>query len=273
MAKGRITIENEEKVPFITANIAKASEENYRIKTFETDAKIDGKPGQFVMVWVPGVGERPFSLLNCNPVSLTIANVGPVSNEIHSLTPGDKLTFRGPLGNGFGLETGKKAKKILLVGGGYGVVPLYWLASEAKNKKIAVTMIIGARTEKDIIFAERFRQSGAKVVVATDDGTLGFKGNAVEAAKNEGIGKFDCIYSCGPEKMMYFLALACKEAKVPCQLSLERYMKCGLGVCGSCDLDGISVCRDGPVFEGEKALSFSEFGKMKRDASGKIESM
>ncbi|MFA6531229.1 MAG: dihydroorotate dehydrogenase electron transfer subunit [Candidatus Micrarchaeia archaeon] len=269
MAKTNITIENEGKVPFITAKITKVSEENYRIKTFETDAKIDGKPGQFVMVWVPGVGERPFSLLNANPVSLTIANVGRVSDAIHKLKVGDKLTFRGPLGNGFELETGKKAKKILLVGGGYGVVPLYWLASEAKNKKISVTMVVGARNEKDIIFTEKFKRAGANVVVATDDGTLGFKGNAVEAAKKEGMEKFDCVCSCGPEKMMYYLALACKEAKVPCQLSLERHMKCGLGICGSCDLNGFSVCRDGPVFEGEKALSFSEFGKSKRDATGK----
>jgi len=264
---------------YVHARIKKIEEENYRVKTFVLDAKIDTKPaaapGQFIMVWIPGIGERPFSLLSGKPVSISVANVGNVSEALHKLKQGETISFRGPYGNGFefaGCKT--RDSKLLLVAGGYGVVPLYFLAKEAKAKKLKITVIIGARNKKDIIFEERFRKLGADVIVATDDGSAGFRGNAVDAAKKQGrdgLKNFDCVYSCGPEKMMYFLAIACRDAEVPCQLSLERYMKCGLGICGSCDLNGMIVCRDGPVFEGEKALSFSEFGKTKRNGAGKTE--
>ncbi len=251
---------------FQTTKIAKISEENYRIKTFELDAKINAKPGQFIMVWVPGVGERPFSLLSSNPITLTIAKVGPVSEAIHKLKTGDKLTFRGPVGNGFDF---KKYKKLLLVGGGYGVVPLYFLAKNAIAENKSVTVIIAARNEKDIVLEKNFSALGAKVIISTDDGSKGFKGNAVDAAKQE-LKNHDCVFSCGPEKMVYFLALACEESSVKCQLSLERYMKCGIGICGSCDLGGLCVCRDGPVFEGKKLLKIEEFGRKTRNSEGNL---
>ena len=82
--------------------------------------------------------------------------------------------------------------------------------------------------------------------------------------------KFDCVYACGPEKMLKAVADFCKEKKLRCQVSLERYMKCGFGICGSCDINGKLVCKDGPVFEGEEVLSFGEFGKNHRDASGTL---
>jgi dihydroorotate dehydrogenase electron transfer subunit len=248
-----------------TARLVSVTDENYRIKTFVVDAKIKAKPGQFMMVWVPKVGERPFSLLSGSPLSFSIAKVGLVSEALHNLKAGEKISFKGPLGNGFKLGN---AKRILLVGGGYGVVPLYWLAQEAMGKGVQISVIIGARNEKDIIFDEQFRKLGVDLLVATDDGSKGFKGNAVEAAKSKNIKSFDLVCSCGPEKMMYFLGKACEEAGVPSQLSMERYMKCGLGICGSCDLNGIAICREGPVLEGKKALTLTEFGKEKLDAAG-----
>lgn len=255
---------------FRTVKVTSIKEDNYRIKTLECDSSIVAKPGQFVMVWVPGVGERPFSLLSANPLSLTIAKVGPVSEAIHKLNTGDLFTFRGPLGNGFDF---KKHNKILLVGGGYGVVPLYFLAKEAVAEKKSVTVILAARNDKDIVLENLFSALGVKVITATDDGSKGFKGNAVDAAKKEGLKDFDCVFSCGPEKMVYFLALACKESGVPSQVSLERYMKCGIGVCGSCDLGGLCVCRNGPVFEGEKMLKISEFGSKKRNSEGILQNI
>ncbi len=254
---------------FQTKKIAKITEENYRIKTFELDAKINAKPGQFIMVWVPGIGERPFSLLSANPLSLTIAKVGPVSEAIHNLKVGDKITFRGPLGNGFDC---KKYKKLLLVGGGYGVVPLYFLAKNAISENKSVTIMLAARNEKDIVLEKNFSALGAKVIVATDDGSKGFKGNAVDAAKKD-LKNFDSVFSCGPEKMIYFLAKSCEEANVPSHFSLERYMKCGIGICGSCDLGGLCVCRDGPVFDGEKLLKISEFGGKKRNPEGILQNI
>jgi dihydroorotate dehydrogenase electron transfer subunit len=250
---------------FRTATVSGVEEDNYRVKTLLLDADIDAKPGQFVMVWVPGVGERPFSLGGSKPLMLTVAKVGAVSEALHKLKAGDLVSFRGPHGNGFALG---REKRILLVGGGYGIVPLHFLAAEAKKKKKEVTVVLAARNANELAGKKRLAELGVKIVVATDDGSEGFKGNAVEAAKSLGLNNFDAVFSCGPEKMMYHLAIACRETKVPCQLSLERYMKCGLGLCGSCALDEILVCRDGPVFEGEKALGLAEFGKEKRDATG-----
>ncbi len=255
-----------------TSKVKNIKKENYRIKTIEINAGIDAKPGQFIMVWVPGVGERPFSITSNQPLTLVIADVGPVSNALCSMKPGDLFTFRGPLGNAF--QINKKNKKVLLVGGGYGVAPVYFLASkirkQMKKKKSDITVILAVRNEKDIIYWQKFKRIGCKTVVSTDDGTKGFKGNAVECVKEQFKKKnFDCIYACGPEKMMYPLALFCKENKIPCQLSLERYMKCGLGICGSCALDGVFVCRDGPVFSSNDALAFKEFGYLIRDGSGR----
>lgn len=267
-----------------TAKITKVIEENYRVKTFEIDAKPKAKPGQYIMIWLPRLAERPMSLGGTNPLRLSIANVGNFSSEIHKLKEGDVISFRGPLGNPFKLPkptvakrpaTDKtldsKPKTILLVGGGYGVVPLYFLAKEAKKAGLKVVMIIGARKADDVIYENHFKELDCEVLVTTDDGSKGFKGNAVEGvkhliAKGE---KFDSAYSCGPEKMMYYLALYCKDQNLPCQVSVERYMKCGANICGACAVDGKLCCRDGPIFTGEEALKFEEFGKSARDASGK----
>lgn len=253
---------DESSVPMQTTRIKRIIEENYRIKTFELSTFLPkAKPGQFAMVWVPNVGERPMSIGSGEPLSFTVAKVGPVSEALHSLKQGDLFSFRGPFGNWFELPERKtRNAKLLLVGGGYGVVPLSFLAEEAKKKKLNVTAIVAARNANEILLEGRLKKSCSKVIVATDDGSKGYKGNAVQAAKAEGPESFDCVFSCGPEKMMYYLALACREAKVQCQLSLERQIKCGMGICGSCAMDGKLVCRDGPVFSGEAALKIKDFG-------------
>lgn len=263
--------QTDRKAMMVTAKIKSIAQENHKTKTFELDCSLKSKPGQFCMVWVPGIGEKPFSIMQCNPLSFTVVDVGPVSNALHALKQGDLLTFRGPFGNGFSVSRHgtQDSGPILLVGGGCGTVPLYFLASEARKKGIGVTVIIAAKSEKDLLMEPHFNQAGCHIVLATDDGSKGFKGNAVECAKTEiEKKKFDAVYSCGPEKMMYYLAQLCKEKAVSCELSLERYMKCGMGICGSCAINGMFVCRDGPVFTGEKALSFTEFGKSKRASSG-----
>ncbi|MEK6979307.1 MAG: dihydroorotate dehydrogenase electron transfer subunit [Candidatus Micrarchaeota archaeon] len=251
---------DESSVPMQTTSVKRIIDENYRIKTFELGVSLpEAKPGQFAMVWVPHIGERPMSIGSGAPLSFTVAKVGPVSEALHKLKEGDLFSFRGPFGNGFNIGS-KSYKKILLVGGGYGVVPLSFLAEAAKKKKFSVTAIIAARNASEIVLEKRLKKA-CKVIVATDDGSKGFKGNAVQAAKAENLSSFDCVFSCGPEKMMYFLALACKDAKVPCQLSLERQMKCGMGICGSCAMNGKLVCKDGPIFSGEEALGMKDFGK------------
>jgi dihydroorotate dehydrogenase electron transfer subunit len=122
-----------------------------------------------------------------------------------------------------------------------------------------------------LIYEKEFKKLGCEVKVATDDGSKGCKGFCTEPLeKMLKEHKVDCIYTCGPELMMYRIAEMARENKVDCQVSLERFMKCGFGICGQCCIDGtgLRVCKDGPVFEGKVALQHQEFGKYKRTASG-----
>ena len=136
----------------------------------------------FFMLWIPHVGERPMSIGSANPLSLTVANVGKVSSALHNSKEGDLISFRGPIGNGFSIP--KNAKNILLVGGGYGVVPLAFLAKVAKEQGVKSTAIIGARKKEDIIYAKNFENLGSEVLVTTDDGNMGLKGNALDGVKH-----------------------------------------------------------------------------------------
>ncbi len=251
-----------------TNTVKKVSAENYRVKTIEVEHALEeALPGQFLMVWMPGIGERPMSIGNGYPLTISVANVGKVSAAITSLKPGDMISYRGPFGKPFAVP--KDAKRVLLVGGGYGVVPLYFLAKRAKENRVEVVAVLGARTAKDIIYEMQLFAVCNEVFVTTDDGSRGKKGTVMAEARwlIESKG-FDCVYACGPEMMMKAVAQLCREHSLPCQVSLERYMKCGMGVCGSCVVNGKTVCRDGPVFSGEEALAMSEFGKAHRDATG-----
>lgn len=247
------------------AQVKRVINENKNVKTFVLDAAVDAQPGQFVMVWLPRVNEKPFSILEMKPLTLSIARVGDFTDRMHALKEGDKLGFRGPFGNGFKL----KGEKILLVGGGYGAVPLRFLASKAREEGMEVAVVLGAKTAEELLLEKNFAEIGCEVIVATDDGSKGLNGFATDAAtellQKE---KFDAVYTCGPEKMMQKLTQICEQHRVPCQLSLERYMKCGIGICGQCAVNGLRVCYDGPVFEASVLKTLNEFGKIKRDASG-----
>lgn len=254
--------------PMHTSRVKKAQQENYRVKTIEIEhAMEEALPGQFLMVWMPGVGERPMSIGNSYPLTISVASVGKVSGAITNLRPGDSISYRGPFGRPFIVPKG--AKRILVIGGGYGVVPLYFLSKRAQENGVEAVAVLGARSAKDIIYEKQLFAVCREVFITTDDGSRGRKGNVMAEAELLITGKnFDCIYACGPERMMRAVAELCKKHRVPCQVSLERYMKCGMGVCGSCAVDGRTVCRDGPVFSGEEALAMGEFGRAHRDATG-----
>jgi dihydroorotate dehydrogenase electron transfer subunit len=233
------------------AHIAELKDESPQVRTLILDLHLEAEPGQFVMAWLPGVDEKPFSLVHAEPVTLTVARVGPFTAAVHALGIGDRLWVRGPLGQGFTLPespTADPRRPLLLVGGGYGVAPLHFLAERARAAGWAVSMIIGARTALDVIFAERFAVLGARVMVTTDDGSLGQRGLATDAARRLlGEGDYQALYACGPEPMLAAVERLAREYRLPAQLSYERYMRCGFGVCGSCAQAGWLVCRDGPV--------------------------
>lgn len=232
-----------------TARIFKIEQETAKVKNFFLDMKITAKPGQYIMVWIPREGEKPFALGNASPILLSIAKVGPFSRKIHKLKVGDKITFRGPYGSSFSPKG-----KILLVGGGYGMVPLYFIAqqtSQVKRKQMSV--VIGARTKSELVFVSKFKKLGCQVNLTTDDGSAGFKGFSTDLAQRLLVKEqFDSVATCGPIQMMKKIALMCKQKKIYCQVSIETHFKCGgLGLCGECSFNGHIVCKEGPVFKGE----------------------
>lgn len=233
-------------------------------------------PGQFVMVWLPGVGEFPMSVSLPHPgkmSSIAVKAMGEGSRALYEARKDTILGVRGPYGKPFVVN--QRFKRILLVGGGTGMAPLITLAkllsSQSGLKPLAV---IGAKTGEELPFLKTARKFlGSKnVYPTTDDGSLGFDGLAHEQVEElvERRG-FDTIYSCGPERMMLEVFGIARASKIPVQFSLERIMKCGIGICGSCTVGDVVLCKDGPVVnENELDRIGAEFGHLHRDKTGKL---
>ncbi|MFH0820382.1 MAG: dihydroorotate dehydrogenase electron transfer subunit [Candidatus Peregrinibacteria bacterium] len=257
--------------------IKKVIQETPNLKTYVFEHGLNAKPGQFVMVWMPGVDEVPMSVgwQMEKEFHVGIANAGDCTSAIfENVKPGDKLGIRGPYGTTFSLPA--KAKHIILVGGGCGTPPLLSLAQKAVEKKIQVTAILGARGKDYLVYEKQFKKLGCDVHIATDDGTKGHKGFCTKVLeKIIEKTKADAIYTCGPEKMMVKVAQIAQDNGIYSEVSLERYMKCGFGICGQCCMDdsGMRVCKEGPVISGELALKHHEFGKYTRIASGLVRNL
>ncbi len=254
-----------------TFTVREIRTENYRTKTFVFDRALsEAQPGQYVMAWLPDVGEKPFSIAGGDPLALMVVAVGPFSEALHRLRVGDRVWVRGPLGQGFAL----RGRHHLLVGGGYGVAPLLFLARTALAAGHTVDVCIGARTVEDVLLVEAFAstdlvdqtddplksvQSVEKLHITTEDGSLGERGLVTQAVEAViATHRPDCVYACGPVPMLTALARQCREHNLPHQFSWEAHLRCGLGICGSCELDtqtrqaanipaGWLVCKDGPV--------------------------
>jgi dihydroorotate dehydrogenase electron transfer subunit len=221
--------------------------ENPTTKTFVLDGALEAAPGQFVMAWLPGLEDKPFSLAEANPITLTIAAVGPFSRTLHQLNVGDWLWLRGPLGRGYTLPPGSPAP-ILLIGGGYGVAPLLFLARQALAAGHRVTAIIGARRAADLLLTADFTALGIPLQLTTEDGSAGLPGRVTDALTLVAP-QPHTIYACGPTGMLEAIAAYCAAAAIPAQLGWESHMRCGLGLCGSCEVgQGWLTCLDGPVF-------------------------
>ncbi len=246
--------------------VAAVRQENYRTVSLIMRETLPAEPGQFVMAWLPGIDERPLSVAGDDPLTFTVANIGSFSEALHRLQSGDPLWARGPLGQGYAL----RGKHILLAGGGYGAAPLLFLARRAVATGMTVTACMGTRTVNDLLLAESFETLPATLRVATEDGTRGMRGLITAALEAEIIAQRpDTVYACGPVRMLEAIDLLCETHGVPRQLSWEAHMRCGIGLCGSCELPdphypakplsgvprrGWLACLDGPVsFAGEIA--------------------
>ena len=237
--------------------IKQVVDENYKTKTFFFNEKIDIKPGQVIMLWLPSVDEKPFTLSYKNPAAVTAELKGVFTKELFKLKKGDNLFYRGPFGNGFTAS----AKKAIVIAGGMGLAGVSLLVESLKNPKV----IFGAKQKKDLLFTNRFDME-----ICTDDGSIGYKGFATdklrELLKEE---KYDIIYTCGPETMMKKVFDIAEKYDIPCEVSLERFMFCGIGVCGSCACGNKLVCKDGPVFSSGDLREMNDFGRYARLKNGR----
>jgi dihydroorotate dehydrogenase electron transfer subunit len=215
---------------------------------------------------IPAVDEIPMGLSTIGETpGITVHSIGDATERMHSLKEGDKIGIRGPYGNGFDIQ----ASKLLVVAGGTGIASLM-PAVELAVKSASVDVAIGALTKEELLFRERVQNSGANLKLATDDGSEGFHGFvsdlAVELLSEE---DYDQILTCGPEAMMKKVIELGKEHNIRTQVSMERFMRCGMGVCGSCAFDGLRICADGPVFDGEEVYGKRDFNRHRRDPAGK----
>jgi len=217
---------------------------------------LDIVPGQFVQVRVDGSPStylrRPISIHDVdfqrNEISLLVQQVGEGTKHLAAANEGDIINMVLPLGNGFSFP--EKGEKVLLVGGGIGIAPLYYFAKVLNEKGIRPTLLLGGKSKSDLIRLADYQKLG-ETFVTTEDGSLGEKGfvtmHSVWQKQS-----FDKIYVCGPKPMMKAVAKLAAEKDIWCEVSLENLMACGLGACLCCvedTVDGhICVCKEGPVF-------------------------
>lgn len=247
----------ESKGSYRCMRIVKVQTENSRTKTFIFNEAVTCKPGQFVMVWLPRVNEKPFSVVQADPFALTVVSVGTFSAAVNALQPGDRVWIRGPLGNGFKI----RGDHLLLVGGGYGAAPLYFLAKEALKMGKTLSVCLGAKSVEELLFAKQLRELGCGIEISTEDGSTGRKGLVTDLVRSIILNEcIDAIYACGPVKLLEVLEKIAGESGVSCQLSWESHMRCGIGLCGSCEVkrpqpDGSLIswltCSEGPVWSSE----------------------
>jgi len=252
----------------LTLKIDKIEKETADIRTFTFKHKLAAKPGQFIMLTDFNGGEKPFSVSDCSETefSITIKKIGDFTTRMFCLNEGDFVSIRGAFGSSFFVSKGK----VLLIGGGYGTIPLYFLAKCLLEADADISVFNGARTKDDLVFCDRFRELGINYNNITEDGNFGKKGTSIDLVK-EALAKekFDFIYAAGPEMMMK--ALQGVIGDIDYEFLFERYMKCAIGICGNCTMDpmGIRLCVEGPVLPKKLVEQLTEFGKYHREASGK----
>lgn len=216
------------------------------------DVKDCNRPGTFVHIQIDGYYlRRPISICDLKGDELTLLyKVLGHGTEKLSQIKGGKLNILTNLGSGYNLKNAKK--HTLLIGGGIGIPPLFMLAKELIKKGIEVTIIMAFNTKKDMFYVNQFKKIGAKVVVATVDGSCGVKGFAMDAMKNL---KYDYLYTCGPTLMLKAIY---KMTEGLGEYSLEERMGCGTGTCMGCTIETRNgpkqVCKHGPVFCGKDLL-------------------
>lgn len=229
----------------------------------KTDVAAEAIPGQFISLYCKEGSRllpRPISICEIDKENHSIRIVyriaGAGTKEFSSFQTGEKVSVVGPLGNGFT----RKAGKSVLIGGGIGIPPMLELAKTLWQEGADVSVVLGYR-DSDLFLKEEF-EPYAKVYISTEDGSIGTKGNVIDAIIENKIDA-EMIYSCGPIPMLRGVKAYAAEHKIKAQISMEEKMACGIGACLACvcqskEVDDHShvhnkrVCADGPVFDAEE---------------------
>jgi dihydroorotate dehydrogenase electron transfer subunit len=214
-------------------------------------------PGQFIELLVENNPQvflrRPFSVHDWDKqsktLSLWIKIIGKGSRSLANMDVGNTLNIVYPLGNGFSLPS---KGNVLLIGGGCGAAPLLYLSRMLNNMGITPDILLGAKNKSDIIFTDKYRQYG-NVHIMTEDGSEGEKGLVTNHESiQHNLKSYSMLYVCGPEPMTRAIGKLAISSKIPCQVSLENLMACGIGACLCCivktDSGNVCTCIDGPVF-------------------------
>ncbi len=285
----------------IILKIDKIIDESDDTKTFMFNHTLYYNTGQFTMVWLPGIDEKPFavSYYGDDFFGISVLARGKFTKYMHGMKVGDKVGIRRPFGKGYSIPDNIKngGGNACVIGGGCGMASLTTLIEELQNNngqkhhpssssqkgdskdystsplsppceggdKGEVVILNGATTKSTLLFGNRFKDT----ILFTDDGSVGEKGYPTEALEDlHKKHRFEIMYTCGPEIMMHKVYEFCKKNNIQCEASLERYMKCGIGICGQCVCDGQMVCKDGPVFDSEALDTMTDFGSYSLLKSG-----
>ena len=222
------------------------------------DGELDIRAGEYVFVWIPGVGEKPFSCLTHDPVRLAVINVGEFTAQCYDLSPGDEIYLRGP--HGVPVKPPKDAH-IVCVAGGTGLAAVYQIAEDFGSEAQPVDLFVGARTANRLYFREECHTVG-RVTLATDDGSAGFAGRVSDALEEflsqqppEALAKM-VFYNCGPAPMIHASEAVQRQYVTSDRIfsAIDYLTKCGVGICGACAApDGRRICVDGPFIAREDA--------------------
>lgn len=236
------------------------------LKIYYFDKPLKSLPGQFVFLNFEK-REKPFSIASDKPLTLVVRKVGEFTSKIFQLKKGGRILIRGPYGKPFPFF---KNEENYLVCGGTGTAPLYFLAQKLRR----ATIFLAGKTKKELLFKDDFKKLG-KLIIATEDGSEGAKGmvtKILEKELRENKPKNVVFFNCGPELMMKKAMEIESNYSQPQRVFslIERFMKCGFGICGHCGLNGFLTCVDGPYFDYSTLKKCRHFGKFKRDKTGRL---
>lgn len=221
-------------------------DQNCGLKVFITNKNMRAEPGQFVFARLPEAGEKPFSIMDETPLTLGVLDRGLFTHQFNSLKEGDSFYVRGPYGQGIEVPTNSD---VVLVGGGCGIAGLYLLAKRlSEGRKADITTLLAAKDKQHLPYLKEFARHGA-VIIATEDGSLGYKGKVTDIFDNAEFCRRSYFFNCGPRAMVNAVLPLEFEVSSPEKIysSVDYMTRCGVGICGSCaDEKGRRTCVEGP---------------------------